>query len=141
MKKIAAVLAVATTCLFVVLASGCGETSAEAKADFCNSLQNLSSTVMSYQGLDVRTATNDDLDAAADDINDAYDEVVDDAEDWANADDNALANAYNDLYWAIQGLPGDNTIAEDYDALEDELAAFPSAYNETFDGSGCTTAS
>jgi hypothetical protein len=138
MKKIAAVLAVASASLFIVLAFSWGESSAEAKADFCNSLQSLSSTVMSYEGLDVRTATSDDLDAAADDINDAWDEVVDDAEDWANAYDNPLNIAYNDLYWEIQYLPSDNTVAENYDAVEDELAAFPEAYSETFDGSGCT---
>jgi hypothetical protein len=117
-----------------------GESSAEAKADFCNSLDNLSSTVMTYQGLDPRTATNDEMDQAYDDIAGAYDEVVDDANDWANAYDNPLNEAYDDLYWAVQDLPGDNTAAENYDDLQDELAAFPSAFAETFDGSGCAQA-
>jgi hypothetical protein len=115
-----------------------GESSAEAKSDFCSSLDNLSTTVSSYEGLNPRTATNDELDAAYDDIADAYDEVVDDANDWANAYDNPLNEAYNDLYWAVQDLPGDNTAAENYDDLQDELAAFPSAFQETFDGSGCS---
>ena len=66
------------------------ESSEEAKADFCQSLSDLSSTVMSYDGIDPLTATNDELDAAADDIEGAWDEVIDDAEDWANAYDNEL---------------------------------------------------
>ena len=37
-------------------------------------------------------------------------------------------------------LPGDNTIAQDMDDLQDELDAFPAAYRATFDGSGCYTA-
>jgi hypothetical protein len=114
------------------------ESSAEAKADFCESLDNLSSTVMSYEGIDPLTATNDELDEAADDIESAWNEVEDDAEDWANAYDNELGQAYDDLYWEIQTLPGDNTIAENLEDVEDELAAFPSAFQETFDGSGCS---
>jgi hypothetical protein len=113
------------------------ESSATAKKNFCNSLDNLSTTVMNYQGLDPRTATNDQLDAAYDDVSDAWNDVVDNADDWANAYDNPLAEAYDDLYWAVQDLPGDNTIAEDIDALQPELSAFPGAFHETFDGSGC----
>ena len=116
------------------------ESSATAKHNFCNSLNNLSTTVLNYQGLDPRTATNDQLDAAANDITDAWNQVADDANDWANAYDNPLGEAYDDLYWAIQGLPGDNTIAEDMRDLQPELSAFPQAFHETFDGSGCATA-
>ena len=115
------------------------ESSAGAKKNFCTSLTNLSSTVTNYQGLNPATATNEQLDNAADDISGAWDDVVDDANDWANAYDNPLNEAYNDLYWAIETLPSDNTIAEDLDALEPELSAFPQAYHETFDGSGCST--
>lgn len=115
------------------------ESSDEAKADFCQSLSDLSSTVMSYDGIDPLTATNDELDAAADDIEGAWDEVVDDAEDWANAYDNELAQTYDDLYWEIQLLPGDYTVAESLDAVEDELSAFPQAFRDTFDRSGCSS--
>ena len=116
------------------------ENSATAKKNFCNSLDNLSTTVMNYQGLNPATATNDELNAAADDINGAWNDVVDDANDWANAYDNPLANAYDDLYFAFDSLPGDNTIAEDISDLQPELSAFPEAFRETFDGSGCATA-
>jgi hypothetical protein len=127
--------------LVLLVSAWVGPSSAEAKKDFCNSLSDLSATVMSYQGLNPATATNDELDNAADDISGAYDQVVEDAEDWANAYDNPLNEAYNDLYWEIQYLPSDYTVAEDLAAVEDELAAFPSAFNETFDGSGCSTSS
>src|SRR5262245_56993759 len=66
------------------------ENTATAKQNFCNSLTNLSSTVMSYQGLDPITATNDERESAANDISDAYDRVIDDANDWVNAYDNPL---------------------------------------------------
>jgi hypothetical protein len=94
---------------------------------------------MSYQGLNPATATNDELDSAADDITNAWDGVVDDANDWADADDNALAAAYDDLYWAIQYLPGDYTVAQDLEALQPELSAFPRAFSDTFNGSGCSS--
>jgi hypothetical protein len=115
-----------------------GPSSAQAKEDYCDSLRNLSSTVMSYQGLNPATATNEELDAAYDDIAGAYDQVVQDADDWANAYDNPLNEAYDDLYWAAQDLPDDYTVAQDLSSLEDELAAFPSAFRETFNGSGCS---
>src|ERR671932_72636 len=136
MTKIASIAAfILGACALGLLVAGWGgESSATAKQNFCNSLSDLSSTVMSYQGLDPRTATNDELDAAADDIYAAYDDVINEAEDWANADDNALAEAYDDLYWAIQDVPGDYTVAESLAELEPELSAFPQAYAETFDG-------
>ena len=116
------------------------ESSAAAKQNFCNSLSNLSSTVMSYQGLDPAAATNEERDAAYNDINDAWNAVVDDANDWANAYDNPLTEAYNDFATAVDELPSDYTVAEDMQALEPQLSAFPDAFRETFDGSGCTSA-
>jgi len=115
------------------------ESSAAAKRDFCSSLSNLSSTVMSYQGLDPVTATNDQRDAAYNDIGDAWNAVVDDANDWANAYDNPLTQAYDDLVWAVDALPSDYTVAQDLQAVEPQLAAFPEAFNETFDRSGCAS--
>jgi hypothetical protein len=115
------------------------ESSATAKKNFCTSLSNLSSTVLSYEGLDPLTATNAQRDQAYDDITSAWNDVVDDADDWANAYDNPLANAYDDLYWAAQALPDDNTLAEDLNDLQPELAAFPQAFHDTFDGSGCAS--
>jgi hypothetical protein len=137
MKRIA-VLILGAFVLGLTVAA-CGESSASAKRNFCDSLTNLSSTVMNYQGLDPTTATNEDVGNAADDIASAWDDVVNDADDWANADDNALTQAYNDLYDGIQNLPSDNTISEDIDALEPQLNAFPQAYRDTFDGSGCSS--
>jgi hypothetical protein len=118
-----------------------GPSSGQAKQDFCDSLTNLSTTVMNYQGLNPATATNEELDSAYDDIKGAYDQVVQDADDWANAYDNPLAEAYDNLYWAAQDLPDDYTVSQDMSSLSDELAAFPGAFHETFDGSGCSTTS
>jgi hypothetical protein len=139
-KKIALVAgaAAAVAGLVLLVTAWVGPSSAEAKQNFCDSLRNLSSTVAQYQGLDSRTATNEELDNAYDDITGAYDRVADDAADWANAYDNPLTEAYDDLYWEVQSLPDDYTVAEDLDAVSDGLAAFPQAFDETFDGSGCT---
>ena len=142
-KKVAAAVGgVALVALVVALAVAWrGPSSAQAKEDYCNSLRNLSSTVMSYQGLNPATATNEELDNAYGDITSAYDQVEQDAEDWANAYDNPLGEAYDNLYWAAQDLPDDYTAAQDLDALSDELSAFPQAFHETFDGSGCSSTS
>jgi hypothetical protein len=115
------------------------ESSAEAKADFCRSLSDLSSTVMVYNGLDPLTATDHQLDKAVVDIDEAWDEVVDDADDWANAYDNELDQALDNLYWDIQLLPGDYPVAETLEAVEDDLSALAEASRETFDGAGCAS--
>jgi hypothetical protein len=94
---------------------------------------------VSYEDLDPATATNDELNSAADDIENAWNDVVNEAEDWANADGNALTEAYDDLYWAVQWIPSDYTVAETLQALEPEQSAFPAAFRETFDGSGCSS--
>jgi hypothetical protein len=140
MKKIAVLASAAVGVCAVALllaATWDGESSATAKANFCSSLRDLSSTVVSYEGMSPATTTNDERDAAAADISDAWDNVVNDANDWAYADDNSLTQAYDDLYYAIEDLPGDYTITQSLDALQPELSAFPGAYHETFDGSGC----
>jgi hypothetical protein len=129
-----------SACVLGLLISACGgESSETAKANFCNSLSDFSDTVRSYRDLDPTTATNDELNSAADDIESAWNNVVNEAEDWANADDNALTEAYDDLYWAVQWIPSDYTVAETLEALEPELSAFPQAFAETFDGSGCSS--
>jgi hypothetical protein len=142
LKRIAAItlgVCAFAAALALLIAAIYPEDSATAKANFCNSLSNLSSTVMNYEGLDPQTATTEELDSAADDIEDAWNDVVDDGNDWVNAYDNPLTNAYYDLYYAIEALPSDYTIGQSLDALEGELSAFPQAYHETFDGSGCST--
>ena len=141
-KKIAAaILGVAAVAagIGLLVAFTWPEDSATAKQNYCDSLRNLSSTVMSYEGLDPVTATNDERDAAYDDITNAWNRVEDDANDWANAYDNPLGEAYDNLYWAYQDLPGDNTVAENIHDLQPELSAFPEAFQETFDGSGCAS--
>ncbi len=140
MKKTKIVALILGVCVLGLLVAACGgESSTTAKKNFCNSLSDLSSTVMYYEGLNPATATNDELDAAADDITNAWNDVVDEGYDWAYAEDNSLTEAYNDLYDGIQSLPGDNTISQDIEALQPELSAFPQAYSDTFDGSGCTS--
>src|SRR6266487_1838550 len=127
MKKLYIALAVGASALgFALLATAfTGESSATAKGNFCSSLDNLSGTVMNYEGLNPVTATNDELDSAVvDHVVPRVSDVVGGANDWGNADDNALTSAYDDLYWAIQGLPGDYTVAQDLDALQPELSAF-----------------
>jgi hypothetical protein len=128
------------TCLAFAVVAVRGEDSETAKADFCDSASAFATTVQDHRGLDPRTATNDEIDSAYDDVESAWDEMVDDASDWANAYDNELASAYWDLYYAVEELPGDNTMSENVDQLEPELSAFPDAFADTFDGTGCTTA-
>jgi hypothetical protein len=140
MTKTKIVALILGVCILGLLVAACGgESSATAKKNFCNSLSDLSSTVMYYEGLNPATATNDELDAAADDITSAWNDVVNEGYDWAYAEDNSLTQAYNDLYDGIQSLPGDNTISQDIEDLQPELSAFPQAYSDTFDGSGCTS--
>jgi hypothetical protein len=115
------------------------EDSQTAKGEFCDSLGDFSTTVASYQGLDPLTATNDELESAYDDISGAWDDVVDQGDDWVNAYDNELTDAYWDLYFAVEDLPGDNTAAENLEELQPELSAFPEAFTATHDGSGCST--
>ena len=126
------------TVALVVLMSACGQSTDEAKSDFCASLDDFSSSAMSYQGLDPRTATNSELDAAAEDLDSEWDDVQEDALDFYYADDNELTEAYDDLYDAAQSLPADNTASENLEDLEPELEAIPGAFWDTFDGSGCS---
>jgi hypothetical protein len=124
------------TCAFVTLR---GEDSESAKADFCASLGDFSGAVQTYDTLDPQTTTNDEYESAYDDLEDSWNELVSEADDWASAYDNELTDAYWDLYYAVEDLPGDNTMAENIDQLQPELNAFPDAFQATFDGTGCTT--
>jgi hypothetical protein len=139
MTKILAIVAagLAAVSIVALAAAWTGESTDEAKADVCESLDDVSSAYTTYDALDPRTATIGELDEAEDNLEEAWDDLVYDAEDWVNADDNVLTEAYDNLYYAYQDLPDDYTVAQSLDALEDELEAIPPAYAEAFDGSGC----
>src|SRR5690606_2767405 len=77
------------------------EDTESAKADVCRSLADLNATIVSHQGLDPLTATNDQLDDAYDDISGAVDDLDEELDEWVNADDNPLTEAYWDLYDAV----------------------------------------
>jgi hypothetical protein len=139
MKKVLALIACISTMGVMVAACG-GESTAEAKDSFCTSLSDFSSAYVSYEGLNPATATNDEYDDAYDELDQSWDRLVQDAEDFAEADDNELTAAVDDLYDAAVALPGDNTARQNIEALSDEIQALPSAYKATFDGSGCATA-
>jgi hypothetical protein len=113
------------------------EDAESAKADVCTSLHELSDTIVGYEGLNPLTATNDQLEDAYDDISGAVESLDEELDEWVNAYDNPLTEAYWSLYDAVEDLDGDNTAVENLAAIEDELAAYPAAFQETFDGSGC----
>jgi hypothetical protein len=123
--------------IVVLAAAWTGQSTAEAKADVCDSLTELSSAYTTYAALDSRTATIGALDEAENDLEQAWENLVYDAEDWVYADDNPLTQAYDDLYYAYEDLPDDYTVAQSVSELQDELAAIPPAYVEAFDLSGC----
>ena len=115
------------------------EDAESAKADVCQSLDDLRTTIVSYQDVNPLTATNDEMDQAYDDISGAVDDLDEELDEWVNAYDTPLTEAYWDLYYAVEDLDGDNTVQDDLIELEDELKAYPDAFQETFDGSGCTS--
>lgn len=116
------------------------EDSATAKSDFCDSARDFATTVKSYQGLNPATATNEQLDAAYDDVESAYDDMIDEGNEWVNAYDNELTDWYFELEDAVDDLPSDNTAAQNVEDLEPTLAEFPAAFEATFDKSGCDPA-
>jgi hypothetical protein len=113
------------------------ESTSEAKQGFCQSLSDFSTAVTTFDNLSPATATQDEIDAAYADVQSAWNDVQDEGNDWINAYDNPLTNAYWDFYYAAEDLPGGNTAAENLDELQPELAAFPQAIADTFDGTGC----
>jgi hypothetical protein len=142
-KGILAILAgaaVLAACFALLYGALRGEDEETAKADFCDSLNEFSATVDEYQHLDPLTATNDEVEQASDDLESAWDDVLDQGNDWVNAYDNELTDAYWDLYYAVQDLPGENTVSDNLDELQPELSAFPTAFQQTFDGAGCSAA-
>jgi hypothetical protein len=103
--------------------------------DFCASVDTFATTVQDYTTLDPNTATTDEIREASDAIDEAYDEMLDQGNEWVNAYDNELTDAYWNLFYAVEDLPGDNTVSQNVDEFEWYLSELPAAYQETFDGS------
>jgi len=132
---------------FAVLAACCGlvacgsdkESQQEAKQHLCSSLDTFAASVVALQGLSLGTSSEDDVDAAADNIGKAWDQVVKDAKDVKNASTDQIESAYNDLKQAIQDRPTDKPITEVIAGLEPQITAFAESWKKLADGLDCKT--
>ena len=132
---------------FAVLAACCGlvacgsdkESQQEAKQHLCSSLDTFAASVVALQGLSLGTSSEDDVDAAADNIGKAWDQVVKDAKDVKNASTDQIECAYNDLKQAIQDRPTDKPITEVIAGLEPQITAFAESWKKLADGLDCKT--
>ena len=139
LKKAVAVLiglgVIAAVIALLAGGHGGGQSTATAKRNFCDSLSSLSSTVTAYHRLGPRT-TNDQIKRETKNVENAWNKVDSAASDWARTSGNATAQAYKNLGHAVAALPGNDTIAQDMQTL----SAFPRAYKQAFNGSGCRSA-
>jgi gamma-glutamyl:cysteine ligase YbdK (ATP-grasp superfamily) len=119
---------------------GCGsakESQRKAEQNLCASLDNFAATLVSLQGVSLRSTSEDDLKSAADDVKKAWDRVVADAHDVNKANVDTIQSSYNDLQEAIRNRPTNKPIAEVIAGLEPKVAAFAGAGRELADGLDC----
>ncbi len=120
---------------------GCDDDESQAAAEdnLCASLTSFSSSVVNLQGLDPATASQDDYEAAVQEIEKAGNTVREDAEDVSDADTAALESAVNDLEAAADDVPDDVPVADAVSTLQPEVQAVAQTWNEAFNGLGCQT--
>jgi hypothetical protein len=128
-------------CLGLAACGGEQESQAEAEQHLCASLDNFAASLVGLQGLSLQTASEDDLNSAADNVQDAWDQVIEDAKDVKNANTDAIESAYNDLKQAVEDRPRDKPVTEVLAGLEPKIRAFAQAWKDLAGSFDCKTAS
>lgn len=140
-KRFAPLVLLAAACLSLAACGSDQESQAEAEQHLCTSLDDFAASLVSLQGLSFQTASEDDLNDAADNIEEAWDQVVEDAKDVKNANTDAIQSAYDDVREAIQDRPRDKPLTEVVAGLQPKIVAFAQAWKDFASSFDCKTAS
>jgi hypothetical protein len=132
---------VLTACLGLAACGSNEPSQAEAEQHLCASLDAFAASVVSLQGLSLQSASEDDLNAAVDEVDNAWDKVVEDAKDVKNASTDKIESAYDDLKNAVENRPTDKPITEVIAGLEPKVTAFAQAWKDFASSFDCKTAS
>jgi hypothetical protein len=131
------VAVVGATAIALVACGGDDETQAEAETSVCTSLASFGTAVAAFRDLDPASATQEQYDAAADDVRSAWDDVQSEAGDLNEADFSALETAYDDLDQAIEDIPDDVPVADAIGTVQPQVDAVRTARDEMANGLGC----
>ena len=140
MKRILVLGAVLLLSVFGVVACGDDdESQATAEENLCASLEGFSAALANVQGVQL---LNPDANQATRPVRGAratWSGVQAAAQDVQEADVNALNSAVDDLESAAQDLPSGSRPAQIRQALQPQLTAVYTAFNEMYDGLECST--
>lgn len=150
MKTLSLICAGVLVLLVSAFAVACSDddepTEAEAKAAFCESLDELASAIQDMQAID-SSSTVGELREADEAVSSAMEDVRSSGEELADVTTQALEDAYDKLRASIEDIDDDTTIADavsavqtDVEALEAERAEAASAAQCSEDGTPTTAA-
>ncbi len=140
MKRVLALSGVLLVSVFGVVACGDDdESQATAEENLCGSLEGFSAALASVQGVQLGNPDANQANTSVKRARAAWSGVQAAAEDVQEADANALSSAVNDLESAAEDLPSGSRPAQIRQALQPQLAAVYSAFNEMYDGLECAT--
>ena len=134
-------VAVLATCLGLVACGSDKQSQQEAEQQLCSSLDDFAASVVALQGLSLGSSSEDDLKAAADNVNRAWDRVLEDSKDVKSASTDEIQSAYDDLNRAIQDRPTDQPVTTVIAGLEPKIIAFAQAWKHLANGLDCKTTS
>ena len=97
--------------------TGCGDSAEETLAAFCQSQDELISSVETARGLSA-ASTLEEVEAARDAIESAWDSYQSDAQDLSDVVVDAADGAYGRYVAAVDEIPDDATLAEAYGTVE-----------------------
>ena len=135
-------LAALVACLALVGAVACGdddESQATAEENLCASLEGFSAALANVEGVQLLDPDANQANTSVQRARATWSGAQAAAEDVQEADANALSSAVDDLESTAQNLPSGSTPAEIRQALEPQLAAVYTAFNEMYDGLECAT--
>ena len=140
MKRILVLGGVLLLSVFGVVACGDDdESQATAEENLCASLEGFSAALANVQGVQLLNPDANQANTSVKRARATWSGVQAAAQDVQEADANALSSAVNDLESAAQDLPSGSTPAQIRQALQPQLTAVYTAFNEMYDGLECST--
>jgi chromosome segregation ATPase len=110
---------------------------AGAESKVCEGIDSFQASVAALQSLDPSTASQDDYEAAVEDVRSDWDALQEDVAELEAEDQEALEEAYGDLDQAIEDAPEAEPVDDALATLSEEITAISAVNNEIRDGLTC----
>ena len=116
-----------------------GQSQAVAEGRFCDSLDELSSSVQSLTSLDASSATQDDFQSDVSAVQSAWSDVKSDAQSLSSVNMSSLDSAWSDFESAVKSVPSSASVSDAEQTISDSAKGLESTVQSNVQSYDCSS--